>query len=314
MIIGVTGNPRYEGLRTLLGRVAQASRTLGFTVQSEPDLDRLWPAPVPPLSLDASRPDVLLCFGGDGTLLRTVRLVGPRRVPILGIKIGRVGFLTTAAPESLDEALRQVTAGQYYVEPHRALSELVERTAAEFTVRPEVLMSRSRRRSVVAARRAMIEVLIIVVLQALQHRNQQLQPRKRAPGLQPQRSGFLRQHRRNELMIDVHSDADQHVRHAQRLGGHLHQNAGALFLVHHNVVRPAQVHSELGGFLDGFGKCHAREQRKHRRRCGCDRRTQQDREVAAGGPLGVPVPPETPAPGGLLLGDDQGSFLRALGG
>jgi len=125
MIIGVTGNPRYEGLRTLLGRVAQSSRTLGFTVQSEPDLDRLWPAPVPPLSLDASRPDVLLCFGGDGTLLRTVRLVGPRRIPILGIKIGRVGFLTTATPEGLDEALRQVTTGQYYVEPHRALSAAI---------------------------------------------------------------------------------------------------------------------------------------------------------------------------------------------
>jgi NAD+ kinase len=122
MIVGVAGNPRYEGLRALLSRVAQASQALGFTVQSEPDLDALWPAPVPPLSLDATRPDVLLCFGGDGTLLRTVRLVGPRRIPILGIKIGRVGFLTTATPATLDAALLQLSRGQYHVEPHRALS------------------------------------------------------------------------------------------------------------------------------------------------------------------------------------------------
>jgi NAD+ kinase len=125
MILGVTGNPRYEGLGELLGRVAGARQALGFTVQSEPDLEDLWPEPVPPLSLDGTRPDMLMCFGGDGTLLRTVRLVGPRRIPIIGVKIGRVGFLTTATPATLDEALRQISAGKYYVEPHRGLSAAI---------------------------------------------------------------------------------------------------------------------------------------------------------------------------------------------
>jgi NAD+ kinase len=122
MIIGVTGNPRYEGLRALLGRVARAAETLDFTVQSEPDLASLWPAPVPPINLDGTRPDVLICFGGDGTLLRTVRLVGPRRIPIMGVKIGRVGFLTTATPATLDAALLQLSGRRYHVEPHRGLS------------------------------------------------------------------------------------------------------------------------------------------------------------------------------------------------
>jgi NAD+ kinase len=121
MIVGVTGNPRYEGLRDLLARVALASRTLGFEVQSEPELNRLWPEAVPPLNFDGTRPDVLICFGGDGTLLRTARLVGARRIPILGVKIGRVGFLTSATPSTLDDALRRVVERRYRVESHQAL-------------------------------------------------------------------------------------------------------------------------------------------------------------------------------------------------
>lgn len=127
MIVGVTGNPRYEGLDALLARVHAAARTRGFTLQTEADLAHLWPAPVPPLDLEGRRPDVVLCFGGDGTMLRTARLVGPRSIPILGVKIGRVGFLTTAHPESLDAALDAMVRGTYTVEAHHVLAaEIVD--------------------------------------------------------------------------------------------------------------------------------------------------------------------------------------------
>ncbi len=122
MIIGVTGNPRYEGLDALLSKVQTAARRRGFALQTEPDLASLWPAPVAPLDLDGQPPDAVLCFGGDGTLLRTARMVGPLGVPVLGVKIGRVGFLTTATPETLAEALTALADGNYTVEPHRALA------------------------------------------------------------------------------------------------------------------------------------------------------------------------------------------------
>jgi NAD+ kinase len=127
MIVGVTGNPRYEGLDALLTRVHRAARTRGFSLQTEPDLAGLWPAPVAPLDLDGACPDVVLCFGGDGTMLRTARLVGARSIPILGVKIGQVGFLTTAHPESLDAALDAMVRGAYVIEPHHALAaEIVD--------------------------------------------------------------------------------------------------------------------------------------------------------------------------------------------
>ena len=55
--------------------------------------------------------DALITFGGDGTLLRGARLLGGRETPILGVNLGRVGFLTTATRESLDAALDALVAG-----------------------------------------------------------------------------------------------------------------------------------------------------------------------------------------------------------
>jgi NAD+ kinase len=122
MIVGVTGNPRYEGLDALLRQVREAAGRRGFALQTEPELAALWHGAVAPLELDRRPPDVVLCFGGDGTLLRTARLVGPFGVPVLGVKIGRVGFLTTATLETLPQALEALADGSYTVEPHHALA------------------------------------------------------------------------------------------------------------------------------------------------------------------------------------------------
>jgi NAD+ kinase len=121
MIVGVTGNARYEGLRALLAQVARGADRHGFSLQSEPDLATVWDAPIPPLDLTGQRPDLVICFGGDGTLLRTARLVGPHGIPVLGVKIGMVGFLTTAVPETLDAALAAAARGNYHVEAHCTL-------------------------------------------------------------------------------------------------------------------------------------------------------------------------------------------------
>jgi len=122
MIVGVTGNPRYEGLRALLAEVLRAARVHEFTLQTESDLAAAWAEPIPLLDLDGTRPDIVLCFGGDGTMLRTARLVGARGIPILGIKIGKVGFLTTATPDLLGQALEAIAGKTYVVEPHHVLA------------------------------------------------------------------------------------------------------------------------------------------------------------------------------------------------
>jgi NAD+ kinase len=119
MKIGVVGNPRYGDLKGVLEHVAIAAPYRGITLYSEPRLEPFWNREVP--SFDSIRLDALITFGGDGTLLRGARLLGAQEIPILGVNLGRVGFLTTATRETLDPALDALVAGRYLTERRQAL-------------------------------------------------------------------------------------------------------------------------------------------------------------------------------------------------
>ena len=110
MNVGVVGNPRYADLAAVLERLAGEAPARGISLFSEPRLDPFWPRPIP--HLDDAPLDALLTFGGDGTLLRGARLLADRQTCILGVNLGRVGFLTTATLASqlfLGRTMRFVT-------------------------------------------------------------------------------------------------------------------------------------------------------------------------------------------------------------
>jgi len=65
--------------------------------------------------------DLILSLGGDGTLLRTVRLLSGREIPILGVNLGGLGFLTAISSEELEACLDAVIAGTYRVEDRKLL-------------------------------------------------------------------------------------------------------------------------------------------------------------------------------------------------
>ena len=70
---------------------------------------------------DADGLDLAVSLGGDGTMLRTVDIVGPREVPVLGINVGHLGYLTECDPSALDGALERFFAGDYDVERRMTL-------------------------------------------------------------------------------------------------------------------------------------------------------------------------------------------------
>lgn len=60
--------------------------------------------------------DLLVSLGGDGTMLRALRLSQPTGVPVLGVNLGRLGFLAEVDVPDLPAALAEVDAGRYTVE------------------------------------------------------------------------------------------------------------------------------------------------------------------------------------------------------
>ena len=73
--------------------------------------------------------DLTVTLGGDGTMLRAVSLVSRAGVPLLGVNLGRLGYLADLEPEGLTEALERVLAGDYAIEERMMLSVAIERAA-----------------------------------------------------------------------------------------------------------------------------------------------------------------------------------------
>ena len=70
--------------------------------------------------------DVVLAFGGDGTMLRAARIVGPLELPILGVNLGSLGFLTQVTPDDLGAVLPQLESGDFHTEPRSVLAVSVD--------------------------------------------------------------------------------------------------------------------------------------------------------------------------------------------
>jgi len=119
MKVGVVGNPRYRDLKAVLEQVAMGAPSRGIDLYGEERLEPFWNRDIP--SLEGVSLDALLTFGGDGTLLRGARLPGTRETPILGVNLGRVGFLTTATRDTLDPALDALVTGRYTIERRQVL-------------------------------------------------------------------------------------------------------------------------------------------------------------------------------------------------
>jgi NAD+ kinase len=65
--------------------------------------------------------DILITLGGDGTFLFGARMVAERGVPVLGINLGRMGFLTSVSMDGIEEALPRLFRGDYVLDSRSTL-------------------------------------------------------------------------------------------------------------------------------------------------------------------------------------------------
>jgi NAD+ kinase len=90
--------------------------------------------------------DFLIVLGGDGTLLSAVRAMKGENVPILGVNLGGLGFLTEITLEELYPVLEQILAGKMETEKRMKLCATVLRKGqrvGEFSVLNDVVISKS---------------------------------------------------------------------------------------------------------------------------------------------------------------------------
>ncbi len=93
----------------------------------------------------ASKADVLLVLGGDGTMLNAARLAGERSIPILGVNLGGLGFLTEVRLENLYPSLERVFANDFVLDERLMLQTHVHRhgeTVARGVVLNDVVVSK----------------------------------------------------------------------------------------------------------------------------------------------------------------------------
>lgn len=69
--------------------------------------------------------DVLVVLGGDGTFLRAARAVAESDVPLLGVNLGKVGFLSKVEADELEDVLAQIVAGEYVVDERMGLESVI---------------------------------------------------------------------------------------------------------------------------------------------------------------------------------------------
>ncbi|MGH3862833.1 NAD kinase [Actinokineospora sp.] len=119
-ILLVVHTGRVENRRTaekVAGAFAAAGVRLRVLDDEAPDLDPSCYGRVVPLGPEAAvGTELVFVLGGDGTLLRAAELARPAGVPVLGVNLGRVGFLAEAESDALEEAVSLVVTQGYRVE------------------------------------------------------------------------------------------------------------------------------------------------------------------------------------------------------
>ena len=150
--IGIVAKQNHPEALTVVRNLAERLISKGIRVyvekEMEPSLQLTRPQPmlnfIEPEEL-AGQTELVICLGGDGTLLRVARLVGEHEVPILGVNLGGLGFLTETTLNELDRVLEDVIRGTYKKDEREILKAAVIRRGkkmAEFMVLNEAVINK----------------------------------------------------------------------------------------------------------------------------------------------------------------------------
>ncbi|HTJ32929.1 MAG TPA: NAD(+)/NADH kinase [Dactylosporangium sp.] len=120
--VGLVLHPRRDS-KAAIDAIIDWARTREATVLGLPDeVDRIDCTAVA-VNADelVGRASLVVSLGGDGTMLRSMRLLSGKPTPVLGVNLGRLGFLAEIGVDELPEALSAIDAHRFTVEPRMAV-------------------------------------------------------------------------------------------------------------------------------------------------------------------------------------------------
>jgi NAD+ kinase len=131
--VGVVAKPDAAGAAQALQRLVQWLGERGLPAVLEKETAGLAPSASLPSARKSDLPsqvDLLVVLGGDGTLLSTARAVGDLGVPILGVNLGDLGFLTATTLEEMLPAVEAAVAGRMAIDERMMLAARLVRGGA----------------------------------------------------------------------------------------------------------------------------------------------------------------------------------------
>jgi NAD+ kinase len=150
--IGIFAKRNEPAAVTLVKNLVEWFRPKGIEVYIEQEIEKTVsssPLGAPVKAIPAEEiphlVEMVIVLGGDGTLLRVARLVGDHKVPILGVSLGGLGFLTEVTLEELYRVLEGILGGDYQKSERDVLKVAVlrkEEGMAHFTVLNDAVINK----------------------------------------------------------------------------------------------------------------------------------------------------------------------------
>jgi NAD+ kinase len=125
-VVGMVLHPQRDSAEAVGAVLDWATRRSIQVIGISTEIQRLNCAAIPVSDTELGRrADLVVSLGGDGTMLRAMRLADRQRAPVLGVNLGKLGFLAEVDVKDLPDALSAVDAHEFTVEPRLAIDAVV---------------------------------------------------------------------------------------------------------------------------------------------------------------------------------------------
>lgn len=150
MTFGIAGNLRKEDVPIIAQKVIQRFNAEGVDFVVERSLSELLRKKLKIKSIGRSlserdlpaRCDMLISLGGDGTILRLARQVAEKGTPLLGVNLGKLGFLAEVSVEDLDACLTEILRGDFFIVERMMLQATILKNSRTYIALNDIVVDK----------------------------------------------------------------------------------------------------------------------------------------------------------------------------